>query len=286
MKAARAVTENAAMTPVTGHLRATAIRRSIRRHVARTGAASTFMSAAAATRPAQSQQHISRESTTADPTWQLIVQWLHEQGGFVDDRLQLTAGDAPCGSRGVVATAPVSVQDLDQAPLIVVPQSAYMTTEDAQQLMDSMLAKNSGSSRFGAVLPVPWLSGRSPSQRFAQLPAAARLALLLAHERGAKGPSSRWWPYIAALPKQPPNAWLMSSGQLREALEPLAPDTQQQWLQATDKARQAMQQLAASCHRNFGSQLQLDDSDTILWALGQVRVVMRTLHAYPCLIAA
>ena len=104
----------------------------------------------------------------------------------------------PAGGRTEVTAA-----ELAEAPLLVVPERLFMTTEQADALLVAVVGGDKASTR----LPL-------------QLPAPARLAMLLAHEAG-KGGDSPWGPYVAALPERGPCAWLMDPQELRVALRPL-----------------------------------------------------------------
>jgi len=190
-------------------------------------------------------------ATTAE--WKSIVNWVENGGGYIDPRLSLV-DDAPCGCRGVVATTSVASSDLQEAPLIVVPESLYLTTEDADALLQKSLKQRPSSPAAQSLLP--------------KLPAATRLALLLAHEAAVNGDQSRWWPYISALPKTPPCAWLMTPAELAAALSDLGP-VAHGWQAQVQQARRAMEAQAEACHRAFGGSLGVQQ-EQILWSMAQV----------------
>jgi len=112
-----------------------------------------------------------------------LFRWINEHGGYVNPSLSVVP-DAPCGARGVIARTHIPAEE----PLFVVPEHLYMTNEDSIRLLGAAFES----------------SPRVPNIDL--LPPSLQLALLLATER-KKGSSSRWYPYIRALPDAPPNAW-------------------------------------------------------------------------------
>ena len=158
---------------------------------------------------------------------------------------------APCGCRGVVAMDSIPLEDVEAAPLVAVPEKLYMTTGHADAVLEAAGAAGS-------------------------LPAAARLAMLLAHE-SARGNASPWWPYIASLPPRGSCAWLMGPAELRSVIGCLPEEEVEEALKAVRGAAASMEALAERCSGiPAGRRLGLD-AQSMTWALGQVRSVSSLL---------
>lgn len=210
---------------------------------------STTVSTTVAPRPA-----VAAASLRTSEIWKRLSDWVEADGGYVSSKLALV-DESPCKSRGLVATSRISAKELDECPLIAVPERLYMTSDDAEAILFS----------------------RKPLFRLKpKLPAHARLAALLATER-LKGNESRWHPYIVSLPDTPPNAWFYQSlSQLDARLDdlyaassspPLVPRIE--WRKSIIHANLAMEKLSIHCINTLGRQSQLVEQD-LMWALGQV----------------
>lgn len=173
-----------------------------------------------------------------------LREWVIQEGGFVHPSL-VVVDHAPCGCRGVVAGE--AIEDVDA--LIAVPGNLNMTAQAACTQLQPMLAAGGAKSieRLGGIL---------------------QLSVLLAHER-SKGQSSYWHPYIAVLPQQPPNAWMMEEAELLAALQQLGPAAAG-WGPAVLEARQTVDSQAAAVGREYGRILSGVDKVGMRWAMGQV----------------
>ncbi|GLC41194.1 hypothetical protein PLESTB_001528200 [Pleodorina starrii] len=177
--------------------------------------------------------------------------WIQLHGGSVWNGLRVT-DNAPCGCRGVIATAPLPAEAARTAPLIVVPERLYMTSDDARQLLQPLEAK-----RFSLSF---WRE---------DLPGAVQLAVLLAVER-QRGDDSFWAPYVRSLPASPPCAWALTDAELSRALAALGPGTAG-WERAVAAARRSVYQRAEQTVQRYGRHLPGElSADDVVWAMGQV----------------
>lgn len=94
----------------------------------------------------------------------------------------------------------------------------------------------------------------------------------LAHER-LDGDASFYHPYIAALPEQPPCAWMLTPHELQQRLDflagPLDEATRAAWLAEVQRYREAMERHAEGAVQRYGRFFPLTASD-FLWAMGHV----------------
>ncbi len=141
------------------------------------------------------------QATEVSPGGAQLLDWVRAHGGYVHPALAIVEHTPTCGCRGVIATEAISVTDLQDNPLVATPETLYMTSEAARNLLQRVRRP---SSIFRL--------GREPP-----LGGVWELALLLAYER-QKGEDSFWAPYINTLPTQPPCAWLMDAQQLSSEL--------------------------------------------------------------------
>eukprot|EP00959_Pyramimonas_sp_CCMP1952_P238858 4991577-Pyramimonas_sp.AAC.1 len=88
--------------------------------------------------------------------------WILENGGVVHPSL-VVVNNAPSGSRGVICTEAVGVDEIDRSPLLLVPEFLYMTSQVARVGFEYY--EGQGASPLG------------------ELDLATQLATLLAHER-------------------------------------------------------------------------------------------------------
>ena len=94
----------------------------------------------------------------------------------------------------------------------------------------------------------------------------------LAHER-LDGDASFYHPYIAALPEQPPCAWMLTPHELQQRLDSLVGTldeaTKAAWLGEVQRYREAMERHAEGAVQRYGRFFPLTASD-FLWAMGHV----------------
>lgn len=174
-------------------------------------------------------------------------------------------------------------------PLMAVPEQLYMTTDDAVQILTKVLLHKphytgtnsslSGSSHgiFSRIMhQLSQLQQKTlnPRQQLAEsltrLQPPLLLALLLAHERN-KGLASKWHPYIAALPAEPPCGWFPSL-----QCQPGHSHCQQKLLQhrvirpeTVAAAASAVKSKCTAAAKSFGPLLDVTVDD-VVWAFGQV----------------
>ncbi len=147
-----------------------------------------------------------------------------------------------------MATQAISADELNEVPLIAVPERLYMTTEHAQALL-----RNTSSSVSE------------------QLSGVMQLALLLAHER-SKGSCSFWEPYIRSLPDEPPVAWLQPAATRAAQLQQLTAAGMANlgdWDVAAQRAAERMRQEALRAVSMHGTRLGVGTED-VVWAAAQV----------------
>ncbi|KAI8464964.1 MAG: hypothetical protein J3K34DRAFT_461663 [Monoraphidium minutum] len=150
--------------------------------------------------PAHRARAASPAGAAAGGAEQPLREWLAREGGLLHPALRLV-DDAPCGSRGVVAAQAVSLDDLEAAgPLVVVPKDLHLENTTALRLLES------------------WAGAAAAEDLAARMSSAMLVAVALAHE-AALGPASRWAPYLASLPAQPPGPWLLPSDAVAAAAE-------------------------------------------------------------------
>jgi hypothetical protein len=214
--------------------------------------------AAQAVRPAQAlfEASVLQDLTAVQPPLLEVDvslrSWIHSHGGAVWSSLRVT-DNAPCGCRGVITTAALTVEHARTSPLILVPEKLYMTTDDARELLQKLDLKRTGLSFWRH-----------------ELPGAVQLAVLLALER-QRGEASFWAPYIRSLPPVVPCAWALPQEQLRAALEALGPGAED-WGPAVDAAQAVMCKRAEHAVKQYGKHLPGELSvEDVAWALGQVR---------------
>jgi hypothetical protein len=180
-----------------------------------------------------------------------IRKWVEDNGGYVCSELRLVDA-APCKCRGVIAASRLTIEELQECPLIIVPESLYLTTEEAD----------------AALFPPKLLTSS------VKLPAHARLASLLALEK-RKGDQSKWHPYIESLPAAPPNAWFYESTTLLdERLDALSSSLvpsicREEWRKSIVAANLSMERLSSQCIQTLGKGCELSEPD-LMWALGHV----------------
>ncbi|GIL45864.1 hypothetical protein Vafri_3000 [Volvox africanus] len=177
--------------------------------------------------------------------------WIQIHGGAVGKTLRLV-DNAPCGCRGIITTASLPSELVQAVPLILVPESLYMTTDNARKLLQPLESK-----RFGLSF---WHK---------ELPGAVQLAVLLAMER-RRGEDSFWAPYIRSLPSDVPCAWALCDDDLQKMLAALGPGAED-WSHAVAAARSSVHQRAEHAVKRYGKHLLAELSvEDVVWALGQV----------------
>ena len=197
--------------------------------------------------------------------------WVLALVPFVDTYCQLCCW---CWCRGIVAVEGISLDTAEQQPLIAVPESLLLTTEAADAQLGPRLWQRR-LQRPAQRQPQSWWppGGRQQQQQQRQRlqegppEPTLLLALLLAHER-RQGSASRWWPYIAALPEEPPCGWALGQQQLNASLEVLG-GLAQGWAPQVAAASSAVGQRAEAAAAAYGAELGLSAGD-VRWALGHV----------------
>jgi hypothetical protein len=131
-------------------------------------------------------------ASAAGPEQHPLFAWVRQNNGYVHPALEIVA-DAPCGCRGVVAVADISMpaqqqheepatpaaaqhsspEGLQQLPLIAVPEQLYMTTDDALDILSTAIAQQQHQQHSQS-------SSSSSSSSSASNP-ASKLQQLLAH---------------------------------------------------------------------------------------------------------
>jgi hypothetical protein len=203
-----------------------------------------------------------------------LRQWLRDQGGWVHPSLRLVDA-APCGARGVVAAATIQLTDLEQGPLVSIPQGLQFSSVYAQRLLVSLATHTSPPQLPLAAEPAATPAAAPGLQQALQqaiqpLSAAQLVAAALVHEV-QQGSSSAWHPYLASLPQQPPSPWLMAPADLAATLDQLGPQAAG-WTHAAAAARSEQQEAARGIRQQLYSLCTAcQDEDALLWALGQVR---------------
>lgn len=159
-----------------------------------------------------------------------------------------------------MAAAAISLEDLDATgPLISVPQQLQFTSSTA---LDIIQHSSTATSLAAAAQQ--------------QLSDTQLIAAALAHELHNTYRSS-WQPYLASLPQQPPNPWLLTDpDQVLAAVEPYqqrladaATTSVQDWVAAVTAARQEQLAAAAAVEALLGAALGISQHD-VLTALGHV----------------
>jgi hypothetical protein len=184
------------------------------------------------------------ETSVSDEA-ELLRAWIQAQGGYIHPDL-VVQPTARCGTRGVSARVPISLDVISSQPLVMVPEQLYMTTTAAKE-------------RFNAM----------PGVFIGDLDPAMQLAILLAVERNLRE-ASFWHAYIVALPAQPPCAWCMTAAQVAATcgeLQRAMPE-----LDIPGEVQRVRKQVQMECEivaTAFGSQLGVTAMD-LFWAKAQV----------------
>ena len=192
--------------------------------------------------------------------------WITENGGFIHESLRITS-PAPCGSsRGITAVQPITLDEMEASPLIVIPKSLHID-----------------NIRAMAIIAVAMGMG---SQVEIELVQVQLVALALSIER-SKNAESQFYPYLASLPSSPPCPWYhvrpsdtdeAIGNMIERDVKHLQLDwirEKEKWIQAVRRSRQQYESLAdeilnllASTSSN--NPLQLIEKDELLWSMAQV----------------
>lgn len=129
-----------------------------------------------------------------------LKSWIAAHGGCVHDALSLVDA-ATCGCRGVVATRNITIEELESAPLVNVPQQLQLTAARAVELFEQHLPADAALQR-----------------RLSELSNTQQLAAALAYET-AQGASSFWHIYCASLPAEAPGPWALPPDQLQALID-------------------------------------------------------------------
>lgn len=219
-------------------------------------------------------------SATADASVQFITSqatsriddslrtWVSSNGGYIHTSLRLV-DVASCGCRGIVATAPISFADAAEQPVIIVPESLYLSSDGARELLAAADSQRSGFGLFRSK-PEP-------------LPGTVAVALALAVER-ARGEDSFWRPYVASLPSEVQCGWALHGSQLASILEELEArgiDRAKGWADEVRQARAGVERWARRAVEQYGKLLPAKvDVDDMVWAMSQVG--LRDGAGLPC----
>lgn len=195
-----------------------------------------------------------------------LREWVLENEGHIHPGLAVVENAPCCGGRGLVATEAISAEDTANTPLVLVPDALYLTSQVAR--VGFQHYENMGA----------------PS--LAELDTATQLAVLLAHEAG-EGSDSFYAPYIAALPREPPNAWAMSDAQLDSSLSALAERKHaavgtpfEEWRADAIATRAALEGHCEALHKRHKQYFRSEVTpETYFWAMGMV--VSRAFSTHP-----
>ena len=157
-----------------------------------------------------------------------------------------------------MAVDSISLQGVQQGPLVAVPERVLLTTQAARQAMGPALER--------AQARQPWWAAMARRQPQALDPTLL-LALFLATER-QKGAASAWWPYVAALSDDPPCGWALAPHQLDASLAALG-SLAGGWAPRVHAAAAAVQQRCEAAAQSYGDELGVLAGD-VRWALGHV----------------
>lgn len=157
-----------------------------------------------------------------------------------------------------MAVDSISLQGVQQGPLVAVPERVLLTTQAARQAMGPALER--------AQARQPWWAAMARRQPQALDPTLL-LALFLATER-QKGAASAWWPYVAALSDDPPCGWALAPHQLDASLAALG-SLAGGWAPRVHAAAAAVQQRCEAAAQSYGDELGVSAGD-VRWALGHV----------------
>ncbi len=207
--------------------------------------------------PAALQQARQQQQWVESQEARLLVDWVERAGGWLHPALRVVE-NAPCGCRGIVAVEAIPLEEVEDQPLVVVPEQLYMTHDDALDVLGRAVAQAR-----------PNQQQQQQQERMLAVDRAVLLGMLLAHER-SRGPASRWQPYIQALPQRPPCAWLMSEQELQAATAQLPKSVDAQgWVVATAQAWQAIAAQAHAIVGSWGQALGVGEDD-VVWGIGHV----------------
>jgi hypothetical protein len=195
--------------------------------------------------PAASAQASTEPSTHDDDAIEQLKAWIHSHGGYIYPDL-VVEPRARCGTRGVAARAPISLDVISSQPLVLVPARLYMTTVAAKDTLNAM-----------------------PGVFIGDLDPAMQLAIMLAAER-AQGAASFWHPYIGTLPERPPCAWCMTGAEVAATCGAL--QRRMPGLDLPKEVQRVRKQVQMECEivaTAFGAKLGITALD-LFWAKGQV----------------
>mmetsp|Transcript_37754 Transcript_37754/g.52427 ORF Transcript_37754/g.52427 Transcript_37754/m.52427 type:complete len:347 (-) Transcript_37754:140-1180(-) len=190
--------------------------------------------------------------------------WVIGNGGVIHEGLKVVE-NAPCGERGVVCTETMTSADVEASPLVLVPESLYLTSQVARVGFE-----------YYEELGAPSL---------AELDMPTQLAILLAHEKFHLGEESFYHPYVDILPARPPCAWAKSDEELESALhaalshsETLWDKHAHDWREHTKSTRSKFHQHAQGVEGRYKDFFNIDSAG-FLWAMGHV--LSRSFSSHP-----
>mmetsp|Transcript_12367 Transcript_12367/g.25987 ORF Transcript_12367/g.25987 Transcript_12367/m.25987 type:complete len:337 (-) Transcript_12367:219-1229(-) len=182
--------------------------------------------------------------------------WIIENGGVVHPGLAVVE-NAPSGSRGVICTESLDVDEIDNNPLLLVPEFLYMTSQVARVGFEYY--EEQGAPPLG------------------ELDQATQLATLLAHER-AQGEDSFYHPYVASLSEKPPNAWAMTDSELEAAIASQGREVPETWKEEAVRTRQLFEQHSQGAEDRYKKHFPITAQD-FFWAMGHV--LSRSFASHP-----
>ncbi|KAL6756015.1 hypothetical protein V8C86DRAFT_2659226 [Haematococcus lacustris] len=65
-----------------------------------------------------------------------LTRWVEAHGGYLHDKLMVVENTPQSRCRGIVARVPLTLPDLHQLPCMAVPEALYMSSRQAEQLLD------------------------------------------------------------------------------------------------------------------------------------------------------
>jgi len=182
--------------------------------------------------------------------------WIIENGGIVHPSLAVVE-NAPTGSRGVICTEALDVDEISKNPLLLVPEYLYMTSQVAR--MGFEFYEEQGAPPLG------------------ELDQATQLVVLLAHER-AQGADSFYDPYVASLSERPPNAWAMTDSELEAAIASLGRSVPETWKTEAVRTRQLLEAHAQGAAERYNKYFPITAED-VFWSMGHV--LSRSFASHP-----
>ena len=186
-----------------------------------------------------------------------LREWITCHGGYIHPALRLVELAPTSGCRGIVSSAPITLEDLEAGPIISIPVGLHFTDKTALSLISQHAGEVTAAAAEGKLSSTHLIAAAlaqelsklnsSSSSRDTSSSSSTGSSTGSSSSSPGSNSSSFWTTYLRTLPAPPPNPWLLTQpNQLAAAIAPYAASQGSEavayWPEATAEYRQQMLQ--------------------------------------------